>query len=241
MSVKKPYFAEGQIYHIYNRGVEKREIFMQTGDYFRMVHDMFELNDLDAIVNTVRHLNPHKSMEARPHYIHTERKPRKILVKILAFALMPNHYHLLLEQVRPGGIIKFMQKLGTAYTMYFNKIYERVGPLLQGRFKAVHVNQDAHFVHLPFYIHANPIDLMYRGPTSNTSTTSMSPMEFLKNYRWSSFPDYVGIKNFPSVTSREFLLEFFGGEKEYEQATEQWLAERNEHESEITDLIIDPE
>ncbi len=231
---KKPRFIEGQIYHVYNRGVEKRVVFTQAEDYFRMIHDLFELNDLDAAINLLYFFNP-KSMEVEPQYIHTERKPRKILVKILAFVLMPNHYHLLLEQVRPNGIVKFMQKLGTAYTMYFNQKYERVGSLFQGRFKAVHVSRDDHFIHLPFYIHANPLDLIYGG------STSIDSMEYLKKYRWSSFPDYIGIKNFPSVTSREFLLEFFGGEKEYRKATEQWLTERNEHEREIADLIIDPE
>lgn len=232
MSVKKPVFEVGKLYHIYNRGVEKREIFVEKRDYFRMVYDLFELNDSDAVINTTQDFYLGIPKENELQYIHAERKPRKILVKILAFVLMPNHYHLLLEQVQPGGIVKFMQKLGTAYTMYFNIKYERVGPLFQGRFKAVHVKQDAHFIHLPFYIHTNPLDLSFRD--------SKDGIEFLKNYRWSSFLDYIGIRNFPAVTSREFLLEFLGGEKKYEQATRQWLKERSTNKAQIEGLIINP-
>lgn len=232
MSNKRPQFTEAQFYHIYNRGVEKRDIFTEKSDYFRMIHDLFELNDLDAAINLQYFFDP-KSMEVEPRYIQTERKSRKILVKIHAFVLMPNHYHLLLEQILPGGIVKFMQKLGTAYTMYFNKKYTRVGPLYQGAFKAVHIKQDAHFTHIPFYIHANPLSLIYGG------STSIDTMTFLKEYRWSSFPDYVGIKNFPSITSRDLLLEYFGSEKEYEESTRKWLEEKERHENTIADLIID--
>ena len=119
---------------------------------------------------------------------------------------MPNHYHLLLRQLKQDGIVRFMQKLGTGYTMYFNKVYERVGGLFQGRYKAVIIDKEPHFTYLPFYIHANPLKI-YRGSTSLDKR-----MRFLENYRWSSFPDYIGKKNFPSVTSRAFLSDVIGRE-----------------------------
>ena len=123
-----------------------------------------------------------------------------------------------------------MQKLLTAYTMYFNKKYKRVGGLFQGRFKAVHVNKDAHFIHLPYYIHSNPTDLNYGGSTS---------IDFLEKYRWSSFLDYIGKKNFPSVTSREFLLDFFDGEKEYKKEMAVWLKEKDENIEKIKDIMLE--
>jgi putative transposase len=131
------------------------------------------------------------------------------LVEILAFVLMPNHFHLILKQKKTDGIAKFMQKIGTGYTMYFNKKYERVGSLFQGKFKAVLIENEAHYIHLPSYIHLNPIELMnYRG---STSIGVVEKMKFLENYQWSSYPDYIGKKNFPGLTSRNLYLDFFQG------------------------------
>ena len=138
---------------------------MDDKDRFRFIHDLFEFNDQDSVLNVAYYFNP-KSMEVEHQYFEKQRKPRKLLVEILIFALMPNHFHLLLKQKRGGGIVKFMQKLGTGYTNYFNKKYKRVGGLFQGRFKAVLVSEEAHFIHLPFYIHTNPLDLIYGSSTS---------------------------------------------------------------------------
>lgn len=236
--MKKPQFVENQTYHIYNRGVEKREIFTDDKDRFRFIHDLFEFNDENAVSNVSYYFNTNtKSMEVEPQYLNRERKPRKLLIEILVFTLMLNHFHLILRQKRKDGIVKFMQKLGTGYTMYFNKKYERVGSLFQGRFKAVLVNQESHFIHLPFYIHTNPLDLkIYRG---STSIDWQRQMRFLENYRWSSFLDYIGKKNFPSVTCRRFFLEFFGGEKEYKKETERWLKEKDKNLEEIKTLVLE--
>ncbi len=239
--MKRPQFAENQIYHIYNRGVEKRKTFLQEKDYLRFTHDLFELNDESPAQNVLYHFNANtKSMEVEPQYIRKrEREPRKLLVEILVFTLMPNHFHLMVRQKRKNGIVKFMQKLGTGYAMYFNKKYERVGPLFQGRFKAVRVENEAHFLHLPHYIHTNPLELIYGG---STSINWKRGMKYLENYRWSSFPDYIGKKNFPSVTSRDFLLEFLGGPKEYLKETER-LLKASEYEKwggSIDEVTIEP-
>ena len=233
--MQKPQFVENQIYHIYNRGVEKRDIFLDDKDYLRFIHDLFEFNDRDSAFNVAYHFNS-KSKEVKSQYLEKERKPRKLLVEILLFTLMPNHFHLLLKQKQENGIVKFMQKLGTGYTNYFNKKYDRVGGLFQGRFKAVLINEEAHFIHIPFYFHTNPIDLIYG---SSTSIDWRGQIEFLENYRWSSFLDYIGKKNFPSVTSRKFLLEFWGGEKEYRKETEKWLRERDKNIDKIKEITLE--
>jgi len=233
--MQKPQFVENQIYHIYNRGVEKRDIFLDDKDYLRFIHDLFEFNDRDSAFNVAYYFNS-KSKEVKSQYLEKERKPRKLLVEILLFTLMPNHFHLLLKQKQENGIVKFMQKLGTGYTNYFNKKYDRVGGLFQGRFKAVLINEEAHFIHIPFYFHTNPIDLIYG---SSTSIDWRGQIEFLENYRWSSFLDYIGKKNFPSVTSRKFLLEFWGGEKEYRKETEKWLRERDENIDKIKEITLE--
>ena len=130
--MKKPPFINNEVYHVYNRGVEKRLIFSDDKDRFRFIHNLYEMNNSLPVLNSKYWLaKKDHNMEVRLPYI------RDGLVEILAFCLMPNHYHLLLRQAQDKGIVKFMQKLGTAYTNYFNIKNERVGPLFQGRFKAV--------------------------------------------------------------------------------------------------------
>ena len=195
---------------------------MDEKDRLRFIHDLYEFNDDDPVSNALYRFNS-KYMEVEPPYIiqykKSEHKIRKLLVEILAFVLMPNHFHLLLRQKMENGIIRFMQKLGTGYTMYFNQKYERVGGLFQGRYKAVLVKRESHFIYLPTYIHTNPLKI-YRGSTSINKV-----MNFLQSYRWSSFPDYIGHKNFPSLTSRDFLLEYFGGEKRLWDETKDIVAD----------------
>ena len=167
--MKKPSFINNGIYHIYNRGVEKRKVFLDDQDHFRFIHDLFEFNDEAPALNTYYRLPYLQSYEVQLQKTRLQkigatnkaagRRQRKLLVEILAFCLMPNHYHLLIRQRIDKGAVNFMQKLGTGYTNYFNKRYERVGSLFQGRFKAVLINKESHFIHLPYYIHLNPLDL----------------------------------------------------------------------------------
>lgn len=223
--MKKPSFVNDAIYHVYNRGVEKRDVFTNNSDRFRFIHDLFEFNDQAPAQNLYYKQPTLKSYEVQPHK--EETKPRKLLVEILAFCLMPNHYHLLLKQKIDGGIIDFMQKLGTGYTMYFNKKYERVGSLFQGRFKAILVNNEAHFIFLPHYIHLNPLDLIMPQWRERKIKDYKKAIDFLENYRWSSYRDYIGLKNFPSITSRDFLLAIFNGSAGYKNSLRNWLKELN--------------
>jgi len=230
--MKNPTFVENEIYHIYNRGVEKRNIFTDQKDYLRFIHDLFEFNDKDAVVNNSYYFNPKtKKVEARNlKGIKATKKTRKLLVEILIFTLMPNHFHLLLKQKEEGGISKFMQKLGIGYTNYFNQKHERSGVLFQGKFKAVLIKEHSHFLHLPFYIHSNPLSLNYGNRIS---------IDFLENYKWSSFLDYIGKKNFPSVTQREFLLNFFGGAEKYKKETAEWLKEKSSNLEKIKEVVLE--
>jgi len=127
-----------------------------------------------------------------------------------------------------------MQKLGTGYTMYFNTKYDRVGSLFQGRFKAVLLEKDAHFLYLPNYIHFNSLDLM----PNRGSASVEEKMRFLENYKWSSFPDYIGKKNFPSVTQRGFLAETLGDKARYRKEVKNWLKEDGNFED-INDVSLD--
>ena len=215
-------FITGEIYHVLNRGVEKRKIFLDDFDHFRFIHDLFEFNDKEPALNSYYY---HQSSEVRPRKIGGQhsKQPRKLLVEILAFCLMPNHFHLLLRQKIDGGVSLFMQKLGTGYSMYFNQKYKRVGSLFQGRFKAVDIKNESHFIHIPYYIHLNPLDLITPEWRNRELKNFNEAINFLKKYRWSSYLDYIGQKNFPSVTQREFLLNFFGGSETYQKEMLRWL------------------
>ena len=222
MPVRKITFEEDGIYHVYNRGVEKRTIFLDNRDYFRAIHDLYEFND-ERPATLLYYKKPFlESYETRSHRTAWERKP---IVEILAFVLMPNHYHLLLRQLKDGGVTEFMQRFGVGYAMYFNQRYQRTGRLFEAPFKAVRIEREAHFLHLPFYIHANPLDLKFPEWRERRLRKPHSALQYLKSYRWSSFPDYVGIKNFPSVTTRSFLTQVFGTPKSFGEMTLSLLKE----------------
>ena len=214
----KTQFANGEIYHIYNRGVEKRNVFSEDNDYLRFVHDLFEFNDSNPAPKFYIPSRPQLSEVSLPN-----REPREFLVEILVFVLMPNHFHLMVRQKIEGGVTEFMRKLGTGYTNYFNQKYERVGALFQGKFKSIRINNDSHFLHLPYYIHLNPLDLVAPEWRNREIKNYKQAARFLENYRWSSYLDYIGQKNFPSVTQREFLLKFYDGSDKYKKEMGSWL------------------
>ena len=205
-------------YHTLNRGVDKRQIFMDKQDYLRFIHNLYELNDEER-VETAFH-----AFKEDPNLTDiASRKQRKMLVDILAFCLMPNHYHLLLSPRVEGGIPKFMSKINIGHAKYFNQKYERVGTLFQGRYKQVIVTDETHFLHLPFYIHFNPLDLSHPEWRENKISNPKKALEFLRSYRWSSHLDYLGIKNFPSVLNTKILTEIFGNSGDYEKLIKNYL------------------
>lgn len=210
-------FAEGQIYHIYNRGVEKRKIFLSDKDYLRFIVALYEFNDLAPARNFGYQVN-RDPIEVRLQY------PRKEqLVEILAFCLMPNHYHLMIRQKREDGITLFMRKLGTGYTNYFNLKYRRVGALFQGKFKAVLLEDESHFTHIPHYIHLNPLDISSPDWRNKRTEDIDKTIEKLEHYKWSSLRDYMGKNNFPTVTNREFLTQCIGNKENFRGRMSDWI------------------
>lgn len=183
-------FEYNNFYHIYNRGVEKRNIFMDDEDRSMFMHHLFALNNKKSLTNLPK--NRKQEIDREP------------LVKIHAFCLMDNHYHLLLQEITEDGISKFMQKIGTGYTMFFNKKYQRTGALFQGKFKYKHIATDGHMNYILDYIHLNP---NYEGPTF--------VIDKLTDYKWSSLPIYLDtpMMDFSPVIETDFFLDFLGGKK----------------------------
>jgi putative transposase len=215
-----------ELIHVVTRGLDKRKIFRDEQDYFRFIHDLFEFNDKESVNTTFYIFNKlYKSYDVRRRKIkfNEKKRIRKLLVKIHAFCLMPNHYHLLLTPIIENGVVLFMKKLNGGYAKYFNEKYKRKGSLFEGRYKKVIVKNESHFIHLTYYIHLNPLDLINPEWRKREIKNYSKAVKFLYSYRWSSHLDYLGEKNFPSVTQREFLLDFFDGPKEYELGIKNWL------------------
>lgn len=235
--MRRPQFVKNYVYHVFNRGVDKRNVFLDNQDYYRFIRSLFEFNDEDPVLNMNYYFDP-KTMGIGKRLARKDRKPRKMLVEILIFTLMPNHFHLLLKQKAQKGIVKFMQKLGTGYTNYFNIKYEREGGLFQGKFKAVLIENNEQLQYIPQYIHLNPLKLIYG---SWISIDWRKKFKFLEEYRWSSFQDYIGKKNFPSLTQREFLLNVFNGGKSYKKHNIDCLKESSKGEwtKSIQDVKLD--
>lgn len=147
--MRKLTFAEGEFYHVYNRGTDKRTIFSDLGDFSRFLESVVEFNAPDPIGS----LYEQSFRTKRPGGGGVSKVGR--LVNIVAYCLNQNHYHFVLEQVSEKGIEKFMQRLGTGYTMYFNNKYDRTGSLFQGTFKAVHIDSNPYLLHASAYVNLN--------------------------------------------------------------------------------------
>jgi putative transposase len=140
---------------------------------------------------------------------------------------MPNHYHLLLVPKIKNGISKFMKKVDMGYAKYFNQKYDRKGTLFERRYKSIQVTEESHFIHLPYYLHCNPLDLIQPEWREGKLSNYKKAIQFLESYRWSSHLDYLGKRNFSSVTKRDFLLNFFEGETGYREALYEWLKNKD--------------
>jgi len=193
-----------EIYHVLNRGVDKRRVFMDEKDYVRFVHDLFVFNDKNATLN---YILQKRQIE----------RPRELLVHIHAFCLMPNHYHLLLSPAVENGVPQFMKKLNMGYAKYFNEKYDRSGALWQGKYKKKLIKKDAHFLYIPYYIHLNALDLSMPQWREGKVKNILQALKNLREYRWSSHLDYLGEKNFPSLTERELLAGTIGTRARYEK------------------------
>jgi len=169
----------GGFYHVYNRGVDKRKIFMDDGDRLRFLFGLYEFNDAAHAENFGWRIT--RNPEEWPE------KERTMLVDVLAFVLMGNHFHLLLRQTAENGVSEFMRKLGTGYTNYFNTRRERSGALFEGKYQFRPVENSGYLHKLHEYIHLNPVDIV-------------RPGQKLTSYRWSSLPYYqLGRKEFASI------------------------------------------
>ena len=214
-----------EFYHTYNRGVDKRKIFLEERDYLRGVHDLYEFNDTNAVINLDRRCEGcSTSLTSVSDLI--KKKPRDKLVSLGVWGFVANHYHLFSSPLQEKGLSVFHKKFGGGFTNFFNIKYQRSGALFQGRYKKVLVDNDIQALHLICYIHANPLD-SWKSNWKEKGLTNLeiqNALKFLREkHRWSSHLDWWGIKNFPSLIDVEFMRRFFKNSEEYQKFFIDWL------------------
>jgi len=177
------------IYHVYNRGIEKHDIFLDPGYYARFVSILKHGLKYNYPYSVLKHrLEKARTPQDKQNiFIHLETKRIKPPVEIISFCLMPNHYHITLKQLVENGISNFMHRISTSYTNYFNIRLERTGRLFENTYKAVMVESDEQLLHLTRYQHLNPRKL------------GLQTAEELVDYPWSTLSTYLGDSRFSFV------------------------------------------
>ncbi len=192
--MRKAQLVNHEYYHIYNRGVDKREIFSDDRDYKRFLLSMLLMNDeKDGLMIRWRNFLASRPNSSANEFLRLNLSKRKELVEIIAYCCNPNHYHFILRQLRDRGIERFMQKIATGYTMYFNEKYHRTGALFQGRFKSSHIKSEGSLSRYSIYV------------SCNSEVHKICPA---KNYPWCSFLHHIGKSRDDLVKDKEFRREF---------------------------------
>lgn len=206
-------FAEEEYYHLYNRGVEKRIIFLDKIDYERFLTLLNVANSNEPV-----HI---QKIKGQGLILTSNDSP---LIDIGSYCLMPNHFHMLVRGKIDGGVSKFMSKIMTAYTMYFNKRYNRTGSLFQGTFKAEHADSDNYLKYLFSYIHLNPVKLIQSDWKEKGIDNIGGAKKYLNDYRYSSFIDYMGVKREENnILNIKAFPEYFESKEDFENNVFDWL------------------
>jgi putative transposase len=191
-------FVQGCFYHVFNRGVNKQPIFLTEQDYLQA----------QLGLSYYRFTDPKLRLSRYKRLTQLEKTKLELLnavggvhIQILAYALMPNHFHLLVKQETNDGVSVFVRKFSNSYARYFNTKHSRVGPLFQGLFKAVSIDSEEQLIHVSRYIHLNPF------------VADLVSKETLAEYKWSSFKDYATKAS--SFVSPQEILSLFKSKTEY--------------------------
>jgi len=189
-------FYNQEYYHIYNRGVDKRKIFMDENDYQRFLSNIKDFNN--GSTDSQRDYIKRKGSKLSFGYPKLSFRSSK-LVEFICYCLNPNHYHFMLKQLKDGGIEKFMHKLGTGYTKYFNQKYNRSGALFQGPYKAIEVKDNPGLLWLSAYINGN---------------SEIHSIASAEDYPWSSYAYYLD-KRKKDICMKKDVLDQFKDIEEY--------------------------
>lgn len=229
MSTRIIPFEKEEYYHIYNRGNSKQTIFHDNDDMSRFQDLLYISNNTDRFA--MKDLS-HKDTISKANTIPEESR----LVAIGSYCIMPNHFHILLTPLVDGGVSKFMQKLSTAYPMYYNKKYAHTGGLFEGKFKSKHASDDRYLKYLFAYINLNPVKLFDSTWKKYGIKDAKKTFTFLETYTHSSYLDllYYGDKgkgrNRPEadILSLDEFPEYFPTGADFKKEIVTWFSYRND-------------
>ncbi|NQV88213.1 MAG: transposase [Parcubacteria group bacterium] len=214
-------FSTGEFYHLYNRGTDKRKIFLQPSDYKRFLALLYLCNTRETI-----HLSDYQGSTLTDIF-NIIRK--NTLVELSAYCLMPNYFHLLIQEKMEGGISLFMQKLSTGYTMYFNKKNDRTGSLFGGRFKAKHIDSDEYLKYILSYIHLNPIKIIEPTWKEDGIKNVRDAEKFLGSYNFSSYAEYTQRSRPESILIKTSNVPKYFDEKDsFKNTLKDWILYKND-------------
>lgn len=229
MSIRKVPLVEGEYYHIYNRGNNKQLIFLNNEDKERFVKLLY-------LCNSNKGIN-FKDDIVQPKINAWDFERGNQLVAIGAWVLMPNHFHLYLialpkqgfSKIEKNNITEFMGKLCTAYAKYFNRKHSRTGSLFEGKFKSVHIGDEVQAKYLFSYIHLNPIKLIQSDWKEVGISNKIESINFLNNYKWSSYHDYLFIERSESlILNKKKFPDYFESSEIFKKEIFEWLMINNE-------------
>jgi len=212
-------FGVGSVLHVTNRGVRGANIVCDDDDRARFERSLYYLNDTYA--------DPywHRVVADIPAYSRPGDWPeREPVVRILAWTLLSNHFHLLLQEIREGGISKFMQRFGGSLSTCFNAKYQVQGSLFQGSYRARLVSQDEHRQYLIFYVLIKNVLEMYPGGLSTAYADFDRAWEWAVQYPHSSLINCVSGNPSPIVDDPENLIgDFIGANRAYKKEAREML------------------
>lgn len=220
---RKTAFETGECYHIFNRGTDKREIFLDAGCYERFLLSLRLMNDKNnGLMAAWKNFHKVNSNVILEEFLKQSVKKIEPIVDIIAYCLNPNHYHLILKQIRNKGIEEFMQKIGNGYAKYFNKKNDRSGVLFQGPFKSIHVDSNEYLLYVSAYVNKNNFIHGY---------------ETGDKWKYSSFSEYLS-QTKEEICKKEIVLGQFKNIDEFKEFTDanaEYLKTKKELEKYLLD------
>lgn len=194
---QKRSFGEEEYYHVFNRGFQKSTLFRDDSDRKRFLFYILHYQSSYPLTNIQRYVTEYDPVAGFP-------VPEVILkeiitsraVDLVSFCLMSNHFHLIVKERLPGGISLYMQRVGTAYTRYFNTRYDLSGHVFEDRYKAKHISDNNYLLYLSAYIHRNPSEI-----------ASWQGKEF--DYPWSSLQDFTEGNRWGGLLQSDIIADQF--------------------------------
>jgi putative transposase len=218
MAIRKVNFALGEFYHLYNRGNSKQKIFLDKEDHLRFISLLFACNSRRNFkaLNLAHGESPYDFERGEE------------IVAIGAYCLMPNHFHILVRPLTEDGVSVFMQKVSTAYVMYFNKKYSRTGGLFEGKFKSEHAYSDRYLKYLFSYIHLNPIKMIDKDWKEKGIRNKKVSLDYLHKYQYSSYLDFKEVPRTQNkILQIQSFPEYFPNKIVFEREIFDWMDYRN--------------